>query len=291
MTVEFIFHRAKDPFAPGDSPEPPPFASLTHRNNLNAIISDIVHRHFGNHCKKDDIPSWVRSLISDKDVELVYLMCQHSNTPLNPIAKAYHKLDLNQSLLKALRNRTFVEYPTIDIWEQGDFTGALVEADGTFVEGEEESRPVKRRRLDAVGGRTLIKSLLGGYASDEEDEEEEKNVLDLLGGYGTDGESTESVNLEEDHDPEEENVSNLLGGYGTDGESMKSVDLEEDHDPEEVDDIEEPTLADILEAVGHGSFTEDQDDDEEIDWSDGTDDEAELERALERQKALLNLHA
>ena len=273
MTVEFVFHRAKDPFAPGCSPEPLPFALLTHRNSLDAKISDILRRHCHNRCEKGDIPSWVKSLISSletEDPELVCLMCQHSDTPLNPISKAYHKLDPKQSLLKALRNRTFVEYPTIDIWEQGDFTGALVEADGTFVEGEEEPRPVKRQRLDAVGGRKLIKSLLGGYTSNEEVEEEEE---------------------------EEDSVLNLLGGYGSDEESLKSVKFE-NRDSEEVDSTEEPTLddvRDILESIGHDSFIEDQtqwkDGEEEgevdwSDWSDCTDDEAELERALQQQKVI-----
>ena len=115
-----------------------------------------------------------------------------------------------------------------------------------------------------MGGRKLIKTLLEGYTSSEEENEPKDDVLDLLGGYGSDDESLKYLNLEQSF--------------------------------EEVDGLEElPTLeevGDILEYVGHDAFTEDQtqwvDEVEKVetDWSDSADDEAEIEPALQRHRAL-----
>ena len=262
MTIEFVFHMVKDALAPRNAPEPPSFTLLTHRNSLDAIISDVVRRHIRDRGKKSDIPTWVQWYFSSEtdNAQLVYLMNQPANSPSNPASKVYHKLDSAQSLLTALRNKMFIEYPTIDIWEEGDFTGSLVEADGVYVEGE-ELRPAKRRRLDAVGGRQVINNLLGGYTSNEETDD----VMGMLGNYLSDEESSSEI-----------------------------VAAEVNQDTEDVDDAEEPTLEDIsdmLEGVGDDLFAGDQmpleeDVKEDSDWGNSSDDEAEkFVRELERRAA------
>ncbi|RXW21181.1 hypothetical protein EST38_g4679 [Candolleomyces aberdarensis] len=108
------------------------------------------------------------------------------------VKTAYHKLDVNQPLATALRDTRFVEFPTIEVWEE--FKGAIVDLQGRVNQlDEEDEPPMKRRRLDKKTAKERISGLLGGYGSDESEEEDEKeaeekkNVLSLLGDY-SDGE-------------------------------------------------------------------------------------------------------
>ena len=81
----------------------------------------------------------------------------------------YIKLDGGRKLSTLLRNKHFVEFPTIEVWEEGSFHGVLLDASGAF-ELQGEQRPAKRRRLDVSKGRAAITGLLGDYGSDDGDE-------------------------------------------------------------------------------------------------------------------------
>lgn len=113
----------------------------------------------------------------------------------------YYKLDFNAKLSSALQNKHFVEYPTIDLVDEKDFKGLLVEDDGFRIDPSE--RRVKRRRLDTETAKKTISGLVGGYGSDDDDEQ--PNQLSTLESYvESDGEAVLSSDgensLDEDGD-------------------------------------------------------------------------------------------
>ena len=91
---------------------------------------------------------------------------------------AYHSFDPSQPLINLLRHTHFVEFPTIEIWE--DFQGIIVDTQGVVRQQEDEQQP-KRRKMNPKAGRLAINGLLGDYGS--EDNEEAPNVLAALDNY------------------------------------------------------------------------------------------------------------
>ncbi len=108
---------------------------------------------------------------------------------------AFIKLDGERKLSTLLRNKHFVEFPTIEVWEESEFRGVLFDGAGTF-ESQGGQRATKRRRLDVTKGRAAIAGLLGGYGSD--DGEEADTALTRLGEYeGSDAENEQPTTSEE----------------------------------------------------------------------------------------------
>lgn len=146
-----------------------------------------------------------------------------------------------------------MEFPTIEVWEEGAFRGVLFDGVGAF-ESQGGQRPMKRRRLDVTKGRAAIAGLLGGYGSEDGEEVEEVDTaLTWLGEYeGSDAENEQ---------PTEEEVA----GTDTDGATEDG-----DYDEEEPEAVVDPEtlLAMVREAqrrYGEDGF------EEIIDWgeSDG----------------------
>ncbi|KAF8592610.1 hypothetical protein K439DRAFT_1324067 [Ramaria rubella] len=217
ITIEFVFHIAENSLAANASSSS--FTLLTHRNSLCITVEDCLLRHLRERGKRGTVPSWVKTLLSeDEDMKPIYLMAQHTCLPSNFISKTYHKLDPTQNLLSILRKKTFVEYPTVDIWEDVDFANRCVEVDGLFVETSGEPRPKKRPRLDAAGGRKIITELLAGYASQEE--QEENNVMDMLDNYESDVESSYTSEQDPDFDRLDEPTEVVYRGYNVADEDV-----------------------------------------------------------------------
>lgn len=117
----------------------------------------------------------------------------------------YYKLDFNAKLSSALQNKHFVEYPTIELVDENDFKGFLVEEDGFRIDPS-ESR-VKRRKLDTETAKKTISGLVGGYGSDVDDDDEQPNQLSTLEGYmESDGEAVGSSDGEESLDEDGDGV-------------------------------------------------------------------------------------
>lgn len=115
----------------------------------------------------------------------------------------YYKLDFNAKLSSALQNKHFVEYPTIELVDENDFKGLLVEEDGFRIDPSE--RRVKRRKLDTKTAKKTISGLVGGYGSDDDDEQ--PNQLSTLEGYmESDGEAVGSSDGEESLDEDGDSV-------------------------------------------------------------------------------------
>jgi hypothetical protein len=106
-----------------------------------------------------------------------------------PSARSFYALDGNQALSAALRNTSFVEYPTIHVYGVGDFKGTIVDRQGTITRVIEEERPAKRRKTDKKKSVVMMKGLVGDYGSEEEGSGEEDGALAVLGDYpGSDDE-------------------------------------------------------------------------------------------------------
>jgi hypothetical protein len=170
-------------------------------------------------------PDWVRSLVcqdpddpesfSAPDCTMITPVDPRSSLMLREKTGCY-KLDPSQKLSVILRNKSFVEFPTIEIWEE--FRGTIVDAQGDIIHYAEEESPLKRRKLNPKAGRKAIRGLVGGYGSGDEGKTEERDVLSMLGGYAeSDGDDVvvesdpEEHSIGENHGDEEENIDSDLG--------------------------------------------------------------------------------
>jgi hypothetical protein len=177
----------------------------------------------------------------------------------------YIKLDPTQKLSNVLRNKRFVEYPTIDIWEDGVFDGMLLDESGltTDMRSVHDIQIAKRRRLSTVQGKKAISGLVGGYGSGSDDEEGTEDAQDgsamdgLLGGYGSEEDSGKEPEMSAIAQALTED--GIMVGFGSDGS--------------DVDDLEQDPaiLAAQLEKI-HGAMILDGDE-EELDWGEDYDQE------------------
>lgn len=156
-----------------------------------------------------------------------------------PSKNAYYSLDCTQPLEIVLRHTQFVEFPTIEVWEE--FEGTIVDIQG--VVQQEEQRPTKRMKVNHKTGKKAL-HLLGGYGSSEEDEQEQEqesqNVLATLDQYP---------------DSEDEGISQEDNHTGTDG------------DDDELD-IDPRVLLELLRNVRERDKTWTIEDDDAVDWGD-----------------------
>jgi len=109
----------------------------------------------------------------------------------------FTKLNGEQKLSSLLRNKQFVEFPTIEVWEEGVFRGVLLDESDAFGLQREQG-PAKRRKLNATEGRAAIVGLLGDYGSEDSDEAD--TALTKLGEYeGSGAENEQLTTSEEGH--------------------------------------------------------------------------------------------
>jgi hypothetical protein len=176
----------------------------------------LVRAHVTQRAKpQKDTPDWVKSLVCqdpddpDSFSPPHFIMIAHVD-PLSSLVLrdkvGYYKLDASQKLSVLLQNKHFVEYPTIEVWEE--FHGTIVDAQGTIIHYAEEERPPKRRRLDLRAGRKAMRGLVGGYRSDSEERTDRENVLSMLGGYV----ESEGDGVEETPDEDSEEEDGCEGG-------------------------------------------------------------------------------
>ncbi|KZT74288.1 hypothetical protein DAEQUDRAFT_720449 [Daedalea quercina L-15889] len=209
LTIELKFHPPPDPLQPSSQQTRLSFSLLTHRNALERPLLEVMRSQVAERKKSkkgDPFPAWISSLIfpDPDDPEGFNMPVCVMRTPLDPLAalnarhgprpghvrcEAFYKLDPAEPIGANLKHKNFVEFPTIEIWEDSSFHGTIVDDQGSVQREAEEPAP-KRRKMSVREGKKAINGLLGGYGSEEEGEEtEEKKVLGLLGGYaGSDDE-------------------------------------------------------------------------------------------------------
>ena len=240
---------------------------LTHHNKFDVDLLSILRRQVGKRpISKTDapVPAWAQLLVSpdpDDPEGFVSPLCimrakvdsLGSLTPGQRFPKrevSYWQLDSTQKLSALLRDKHFVEFPTIEVWHESAFRGTIVDARGAVERVIEEERRPKRRKLDVQAGKKAIKGLLGGYGSESEQDEEgeESNVLSMLGGYA--GSDEEDRPLLAVASAEEEDLSGLLDEEDAEGE----------------DDTDYRTMLDSLQASKEEGGVDGMDD--EVDWGD-----------------------
>jgi hypothetical protein len=226
--------------------------------------------------KENSIPAWVHAfVIADADDPSSFvppLFCMSvsrlsgkvtasspsSSSPSSSKAAAYYKLNPTMPLLTALKNLHFIEFPTIDVFEESQFSGTIVDPEGAITqEGNTgEERPAKRPKLTAQAMQKAIGGHLGDYGSDSEEEQETRkdDRMATLGDYG-DSDEGEERSAEGEKSPEG---------------NVQFSDEEDEVDPQ--------TLVQLLQQVqgqamlDHDGLrdddNDDDDDDQEVDWGD-----------------------
>jgi len=230
LTVEYnIHHPPTLDTSPNDAQEP--YTLLTHRNNFDLSLRDLFQSQISQRSRKKsgaDLPAWVKTLtLPHPDIPDAFIPPEFFiRAPLDPLSRqsekfAFIKLDSERKLSTLLRNKHFVEFPTIEVWEEGAFRGVLFDGVGAF-ESQGGQRPIKRRRLDVTKGRAAIVGLLGGYGS--EDGEEVDTALTRLGEYEGSDEENEQPTTSEEADTDTDGVTE--DGDDDEEEPQATVDPE-----------------------------------------------------------------
>ncbi|TDL29423.1 hypothetical protein BD410DRAFT_892718 [Rickenella mellea] len=249
MTVEFIFKPPLDPLSRVNRQR---LVALTHRNNMDMSLRQLVQGHVKERTKskKDsELSEWLPSLVCLDDSEATPPLCvmklgTTANAPAlvpHPSKRlAYHKLNWDKKLMSCLRHTQFVEFPTIEVMEEIAFDGVLVNKEGAVERDTAKERMPKRRRVDVVAGKRVITGLLGDYGSDDEAEEkgeEEPSALATLEHYsGSEDDAEErdmdaELQLEGDDPGRGTDLSLILNALHKDG----TLQWDKDGDEEEVD--------------------------------------------------------
>ena len=212
LTIEFLFTRGQ---GTTDS-----IRLVTHKNDIDQPLLTLLQTHVGEQLKQaakrgkskanaknaEATLEWLKDLVFPDPPEQLEsfappLCLTRSTKPSiqhQPFKRfkhrSYDSLDPFQKLSQSLRQKEFVEFPLIEVWEKDVFidTG-FVETDqhsGRYEKGVEgaDERPRKRRKVEVMGkkkGEAVVKSLLGGYGSSEDEEESsEEDSPKALAGLG-----------------------------------------------------------------------------------------------------------
>ena len=282
LTIEFLFVKGD---RTADS-----IRLVTHNNDIDQPLLTLLQTHVGEKLKQaakqgkskakpkdptngDITLEWLKGLVfPDPPDQLEFftppLCLIRSTKPFTSSQRAsfkrlksrsYHSLDPFQKLSQSLRQKEFIEFPLIEVWEKDTFIDCgfaeTDQHDGWYENGVEETdeRPRKRRKVEVMGkkqGEAVVKGLLGGYGSSEDEEEGSGDqgspkALDRLGQY------------EESDD------------QGEGGLEVPNPDAMHDSGSSGSDDevVEPAVLIQQLKSAGF-AFGSAGLDDEEVDWGD-----------------------
>ncbi|KDR83417.1 hypothetical protein GALMADRAFT_235534 [Galerina marginata CBS 339.88] len=273
LTIEFKFYKPKDPLAPSSEPRAPPFILTTTRNNVKSPLLTLIRSQLQERTsakKEGSCPDWVKRLVfpdADDPESFTNPQCVMA-AQLDPIAtgrlqarpkKIYHSFDPTQTLVILLRHTHFVEFPTIEIWDE--FLGPIVDEQGVLRRQQQEM-PLKRRKMNPKAGRLAIAGLLGGYGSESDEvgeNGEPQNMLAALGDY---------IESEEDED-----AASLVEAEGHIG-GLEDVDIGDLSDDEEEVEVDASVLLELMRKVREGEPWG-VEEDEAVDWGDMDDGELE----------------
>jgi len=172
-------------------------------------------------------------------------------------SRTYVSLDPFQKLSESLRQKEFIEFPLIEVWEKDvliDNGFAETDQHGVWYEKgveEDDGRPRKRRKVQVMGkrqGEAVVKDLLGGYGSSGGEEEENGDQESLRALVGL-------AQYEESEGEGESGTPN-----------PDAMDYSEGSGPE--DEVVDPAV--LIQQLKSAGFTFDSTalDDDEVDWGD-----------------------
>lgn len=221
LTIEFIFHAPPNPSAPSTQPREPPYTLITHKNRLEMPLITLLQSKVNGFQTNSAIPSWITSLVhpdpDDPDAFILpqCLMAAQMGYRLGVGSHpTFHRFDPDQKLSVLLRDKPFVEFPTIEVWEEGDvaFVGTIVNAQGSVTMYTDERRMMKRRKLDVKAGKKVIHGLLGDYESEDDEvgyKERKGGVISVLDEYVESDDNDEGEAEVEDLEEDKEAAVNL----------------------------------------------------------------------------------
>ena len=249
---------------------------MAHKNEFKTSLLDLIRLRLEEKektSKKDTsaYPEWVKRLVfPDPDDPESFLNPQCAmQAQIDPLIarktntkRAHHSLDPTQPLATLLRQKRFVEYPTIEVWDE--FPGVFVDSLGLL--RQEDERPAKKRKINRKAGKLAIAGLLGGYGSEDEDEEKKTEPKDMLAALGDYAESED-----DDNDGDVTNLANGEEEEGMEGLDIGALSGEEEGEVE----VDSAVLLELMRAARGGEWTLEADDDDAVDWGDMDDGEFE----------------
>ncbi|THV05465.1 hypothetical protein K435DRAFT_773876 [Dendrothele bispora CBS 962.96] len=206
LTIELVFYPPLDPLLThndsGDDCGKRPHRMWKHRVSLDETLSSLWRVNNKRKDKEKNFPEWVVDIIGDAKEE------EEDNTPdcvlRAPFGKekVYWRLDARKKIGEVLRWTEFVEFPTVEVYEKGGFTGKS----GEVEEGEEQRK--KKRVMGKQEGKERISMLIGEYGSEEEEGEGEEGGLGL--GLGLDGYEDSGEDMEEEVEVDPKKLLEML---------------------------------------------------------------------------------
>lgn len=202
LTIEFVFYPPTT-LAPISSSLPPSYKILSHRNSLSATLLAVLQHQVSltlskSQKQKDNTPDWLPSIVTPHPEAPECFVPPHcyirANTefPYAPNDAYYHNLEPTLSLSELLQRTTFIEFPTIHVFdpEVSSFCGTVVDKSGSVVRVSEDdqvsvARAVKRRKLNKTVGLKAVFNLIGGYGSEGSSHSEEGTAYKHLTGLAT----------------------------------------------------------------------------------------------------------
>ncbi|KAJ7591347.1 hypothetical protein C8J56DRAFT_782154 [Mycena floridula] len=206
LTVEFKFHPPADPSNPSAPMLAPPLTFVTHKNDVNKPLMELLRTtvtdRFNSKKDRDSLPLWLHSLVhpTPEDPDAFHIphcvLAAHIDPSFVAMSRSrlksgYYSLDAMKPLCELLQNTQFIEFPTIEVWEE--FRGVLVDKEGAVTRQpvnelyDEQLHPRKRRKINVKAGKAAISGLLGGYGSDDPESDDpvdaSKSGLEILGQY------------------------------------------------------------------------------------------------------------
>ncbi|KAG8218421.1 hypothetical protein J3R82DRAFT_4046 [Butyriboletus roseoflavus] len=220
LTIEFVFYPPTTLASISSSP-PPPYKILSHRNGLSATLFTVLQRQVSltlskSREQKGNITDWLPSLVIPHPEAPECFIPPHcyiranAEFPHGPNAAYYHKLDSTLSLSELLQRTSFIEFPTIHVFdsEASSFCGTVIDKSGSIIRISEDDvvRTVKRRKLSKTVGLKAVFSLVGGYGSEGSSHSEEETAnkhptgLATLEAYSGSDDDTAPTNAEVEED-------------------------------------------------------------------------------------------
>lgn len=204
---------------------------FSHRNGLSATLLSILQRQVSlslskSQKQKESIPDWLPPIVTPHPEAPECFVPPHcyirasTEFPHGPNVAYYHNLEPTVSLSEVLQKTSFIEFPTIQVFDPdaSSFFGTVIDKSGSMVRVSKENqtntaREAKRRRLNKTEDLKAVFSLIGDYGSEASSHSERETskhqsglaTLEAYSGSDDEGAPT-SAEVEEDQSSSDDDV-------------------------------------------------------------------------------------